>query len=283
MYSVAWKIQTGGQALSLAQQQRLRGSRGPCTLRVESAAAVHHWWSFSLAERPPRFAPHGTQAEIGSQTLTLAATLPEPTAATLALWVHPAQLEVLIQRSEASLGTGQHPGWNLTLSVNGKAVAQTKTLGRRAFLPIPAISSGDAVMLTATAVAEPMCASGAPMPYVLTEADIRQILAIPLRVFAQAENGQVSGRCERLPGVLEGTLEYAFYLLVDGQKVQVRWYEPSPVHAFTLAPDMAGKAVQVRGFVRAVTEPDRKLSALSARCWPKPETMAPLPATKPGN
>jgi hypothetical protein len=102
--------------------------------------------------------------------------------------------------------------------------------------------------------------------YRLTEAELRPILAVPLRVYAEAEQDQISARCDLLPGVLDGELEWAFYLLVEGKKTQVRWYEPSPSHRFTLPPEQAGKAMQLRGFVRAVAAPDQKRAALSARC-----------------
>ncbi len=46
-----------------------------------------------------------------------------------------------------------------------------------------------------------------------------------------------------MPGVMDGVVEYAFYLLVEGQKTQVRWYEASATHTFTLTPDEAGKPV----------------------------------------
>ncbi len=262
-------MQTSAGPLSLAQQQRLRGSRGPCTLRVEATDAVQHWWCFSLAERPPLFAPQGPQARLGTATLRLAETLPTPTTTALALWLHPAQLEVLIQTSAAPLGTGQGQGWTLSLTVNGQAVAQTTTPGRRLFLPTPAIRPGDDLWLSATPVAEDAAADRPALKYRLTEADIRQIRAIPLRVFAQADPTQISARCELQPGVLEGALEYAFYLIVDGQKTQVRWYQPAPTHCFTLTPAQAAKPLQIRGFVRAVAEPERKHAALSARCWVK--------------
>jgi hypothetical protein len=85
----------------------------------------------------------------------------------------------------------------------------------------------------------------------------------PLRVYADCNTGQVTGRCVLLPGALKGDVEYAFYLLVAGQKAQVRWYEAADTHAFTLLPTDIGKAIQVRGFVREVAAPEQKLSAVS--------------------
>ncbi len=81
---------------------------------------------------------------------------------------------------------------------------------------------------------------------------------------------EVTGRCELLPGIMEGALEYAFYLLVEGRKSQMRWYEASPSHCFILSPKEAGKTVQLRGFVRAVADPEHKLSALSMPLETKP-------------
>lgn len=175
-------IQAGGQPLSLKNQQRLRGSRGPCTLQVECPAEVrHHWWCFSFAEQLPYFRATSTSAHIGDVCLNLSDIYPE---------------------------------------------------------------------------------GGLPPP--LTVQERQTVCGIPLLVSAQLSGNQITGSCELLPGVIDGAVEYAFYLLVNGQKSQIRWYEPSPIHTFTLSPNEADKSIQVRGFVRSVRTPEEKISATSS-------------------
>lgn len=81
-------------------------------------------------------------------------------------------------------------------------------------------------------------------------------------MYSEKKGDQIKGRCELMPGVFEGSVEYAFYLLVNGKKTQVRWYESFPVHVFTLTPNEREQSVQVRGFVRSKADPDQKLSAV---------------------
>ncbi|MBK1648208.1 hypothetical protein CKO36_06235 [Rhabdochromatium marinum] len=189
-----------------------------------------------------------------------------PASASLAVRVQPERLDLLIQTGEEPLGDGRCLSWTAVLAVNGQRLAQTSSPGRRLFLPIPAIRQGDEVLLSASRGADDETANHEWLEHRLTEAELRQILAVPLRVYAEAELDQTNAHCDLLPSVLDGELEWAFYLLVEGKKTQMRWYEPSPAHRFTLPPEQAGKAAQVRGFVRAVAAPDHKLSALSAQC-----------------
>ncbi|NGO90811.1 MAG: hypothetical protein GBQ79_14555, partial [Halomonas sp.] len=71
-------LQSGQQSLSLAQQHRLRGSRGQCTLQVSQPAAVtHHWWSFSFTDTPPALQASGGEATLGDIRLSLADLLPK--------------------------------------------------------------------------------------------------------------------------------------------------------------------------------------------------------------
>jgi hypothetical protein len=150
----------------------------------------------------------------------------------------------------------------VSLIINDQLGQSVTTQGRQLYLPIPAITAEDTVTLKARSLGQKKSDSSV-IEHSLTAREKQQICSIPLRVFAVVQASQVTGRCEILPGIIEGELEYAFYLLVDGRKSQVRWYEPSPTHCFTLTSEEAGKPVRLRGFVRNAAAPEQKLSAMS--------------------
>src|SRR5690554_5872719 len=147
-------------------------------------------------------------------------------------------------------------------------------------LPIPAITADDTVLIAARPPKAETAATEI-IEHSLTTSEKAAICSVPLRVYAEVDADQVTGRCALMPGVMEGAAEYAFYLLVEGQKTQVRWYETSPTHTFTLTSEEAGKPVQIRGFVRAAEAPKQKLSAasLSLNTDPLPEPMPAMPET----
>lgn len=116
-----------------------------------------------------------------------------------------------------------------------------------------------------TSVASGLAVAASPEEYCqwLPPVALQAIRDVPLRINATFKAGQVTGHCLLTPGVLQGEVAYAFYLLVEGHKTQVRWYEASPTHTFTLEPTDLGKTVQVLGFVRETAAPHNKLSATS--------------------
>lgn len=81
----------------------------------------------------------------------------------------------------------------------------------------------------------------------------------PLTVSATCDGNVVVARCIAGSEHFQGDLEYAFYLMVDGVKTQVLWYTPNPEAQFTLPDGVAGKKLEVRGFVREVANPDKKV------------------------
>ncbi|NCC83764.1 MAG: hypothetical protein EOM03_06515 [Clostridia bacterium] len=267
-------IQSGQQPLSLTDQHRLRGSRGQCTLQVTQPASVtHHWWSFSFADIPPELKASGEEAHLGEVRLRLAGLLPkELPSPGLDVTVHRDYLHVVLRSGDELLAPPVERGWDLSLSINGQ-IAHTLSSSRRQWvLPIPAIKTDDTVLITARLL-DPEAASAAVIEHPLTTSEKAAICSVPLRVYAEVNADQVTGRCALMPGVMNGTAEYAFYLLVEDQKTQVRWYEATATHTFTLTPEEAGKPVQVRGFVRAAASPKQKLSAfsLSLNTDPLPE------------
>ncbi len=257
-------VQSGQQALGLAQQHRLRGSRGQCTLKVvQPPGTVHHWWVFTFAHKAPALVAAGTNARTGNQQLSLADVLPKI--------LHPPALEVTLQRDELQvlvrhaddlLAPAADRMWELALSVNGTTVHQQQGSGRLWWLPVPAVGADDAVVITARRLNEHGDEAHV-LSHALPPESLQTIRNVPLRVYASFTTGQVTGCCLLTPGALKGEVAYAFYLLVDGQKAQVRWYEASHTHTFTLAPTELGKTVQIRGFVAEVAAPDNKLSATS--------------------
>lgn len=260
---VMW-IQSGQQSLSLAQQHRLRGSRGQGTLQTTQPSSVtHHWWCFSFAETPTEFQASGLRARLGTAYLSLEDLLPKelPTS----------QLKVVVQRDFLQIGV--YVGDELlalsvqsdrvvTLSVNEEEAYSQKIQGRQCRIPIPTIGAKDIVVITAKSLN-----AGADtletLSYILTAEEKTAICSVPLRVYAEANANQVTGRCAFMPAAIEGDVEYAFYLLVDGVKSQVQWYQRSEMHTFTLTQEELAKNVQIRGFVRSVISPTQKMSATS--------------------
>ena len=53
--------------------------------------------------------------------------------------------------------------------------------------------------------------------------------------------------------------EFAFYLLVNGEKRAVRWYEKDSEVRFDWPDDAAGASISIRGFVREQGNPENKL------------------------
>lgn len=147
-------IQSGQQSLSLAQQHRLRGSRGQCTLKVEQPqGVVYHWWAFSFADNAPVFQASGAEARIGDFRLRLADLLPASLLpAGLEVIVQSHKLQVSIRRGDEFLGASTQGDWHVSLSVNAEEKFQQKVFGRCWSLPIPAITTDDQVVLLATPV-----------------------------------------------------------------------------------------------------------------------------------
>lgn len=260
---IMW-IQSGQQQLSLAQQHRLRGSRGQCTLKVEQPlSVVHHWWCFSLAEEVPDFQAENTDAIVGRYRLSLNDLLSaEEQLESLDLLIHRDQIQVFLISGDQLLGRESHKTRIVSLLVNGKVHQQVSTETRQVNFSIPAIGMGDEVRLTA----HPNGASKEVLDVtelVLTKRECQAIRSVPLRVYIEEDNGRVTGHCQLLPDALEGVVEYAFYLIVNGQQKQVQWYKPNATHTFTLLPEEHGNPVNICGFVRVVSAPEKKLSATS--------------------
>ncbi|MCK0753256.1 heparinase II/III domain-containing protein [Chromohalobacter japonicus] len=257
-------IQSGQQPLGLAQQHRLRGSRGQCTLQVTQPPSVtHHWWSFSFTDTPSELQASVAEAQVGEIHLRLADLLPkELPSPGLEVTVHRDYLQVALCRGDELLAPPMDSGWDVSLSINGKIAQALSSSGRQWVLPVPAITPDDTVLIAAR-LSKAETAASEIIEYFLTASDKAAICSVPLRVYTEVDTDQVTGRCALMPGVMEGKAEYAFYLLVEGQRSQVRWYEATATHTFTLTPEEMGKPVQVRVFVRAAASPKQKLSAVS--------------------
>lgn len=273
-------IQSGQQPLSLAQQHRLRGSRGQCTLQITQPTSVtHHWWSFSFADIPPELQASGTEARLGGRRLRLADLLPkELQPPELEVTVHRDYLQAALCRSDDLLAPAMDSGWHLSLSINGNIAHALSSAGRQWMLPIPAVTMDDTVLITARSLKDGAAATEV-IEHSLTASEKAAICSVPLRVYVEVDADQIIGHCTLMPDVMEGAMEYAFYLLADGRKTQVRWYEASPTHTFTLTSEEAGRPVQIRGFVRAAEAPKQKLSAasLSLNTNPLPEPTPAMP------
>lgn len=260
-------IQSGHQALSLAQQQRLRGSRGQCTLQVlQPPNLIYHWWSFGFSDSVPVFEVNGSTACIDNVNLDLSALLPIiPQHPSIELAIQSDHLLVILRTGDEPLALPSNDMWNMSMVVNGAVIYETQSRGRKCLLPIPLIDTDDTVVVMASLfdnkTKEKLNLE--PLNYVVSPNEIKAMRNVPLRVFAEFNDNCVIGRCCLMPSTLMGELEYAFYLLVNGKKTEVRWYEESAMHTFLLQPTDIGKTIQIRGFVRSKTAPDHKISAAS--------------------
>lgn len=85
----------------------------------------------------------------------------------------------------------------------------------------------------------------------------------PLIVTVSREGNLVKGQCVASVEYFDGELEYAFYLLVRGEKAQVHWYTSDPTVSFVVSDDVGAQQLEVRGFVREKSNPEKKLSRLT--------------------
>lgn len=253
-------IQSGQKFLTLCNQHRLRGSRGPCTLQVEHAASTHHWWSFSFSELPPKFLCEGSWAQIGETKLSLGDLLKIcPFEPALKATVKEDRLAISIKRGDELLGHKDDRDWLLEAEVNGTIRFGSIIKEWPTFIRFPDVNIQDSVILKASPVD---VVDGKPISLTLNSRE-KYACSVPFIVHAQMQGRIVDSRCDLLPGVIEGDVEYAFYLLVDGQKTQTRWYKSYAEHSFQLTDEEIGRSIKVRGFVRAIKESEVKLSAVS--------------------
>lgn len=121
---------------------------------------------------------------------------------------------MIVVRGDEQLAPSGGHGWSVTLEVKGYGRETTK--GRQLKLPVPAVSVGNPVTLKASLLGHECAATS--LERTLNAGSSQQICSMPLRVYAQVQGTEVIGRCELLSGVVEGEVEYAFYLLVGGCK-----------------------------------------------------------------
>lgn len=262
-------VRSGCRALSLADQQRLRGSRGPCTLQVKSSSNVkHHWWCFSFADASPTFIVDDLTAKVDGFELELRRVIVTLSAeVAVSLFISHSNLSGIVGFGDEPLGTvDPNSYFEVTLWLDGCVIAKQFFVGRRFRLPLPLIRMTDEVRLS---ISKQGGADGRLARLLvdrkLTEPERRDICAVPLRVYIgdSIDRISVTGRCELLPEALSVKVEYAFYLLVDGHKSQVCWYQSESIHTFMLNSAEIGKPIQIRAFVRCVDDPEKKLSSIS--------------------
>jgi hypothetical protein len=82
----------------------------------------------------------------------------------------------------------------------------------------------------------------------------------PVAVTAKRTGPVVEAVCEAGLEHFEGEVEFAFYLLANGQRIATQWYEPQPTARFLVPDTHANAALEVRAFVREKARPDRKVA-----------------------
>lgn len=86
----------------------------------------------------------------------------------------------------------------------------------------------------------------------------------PLRVFAWKEGDSILGRCELSGDLLLKNVEFAFYLLVEGERQALRWYEKSPEVRFASPRNIPDKSISIRGFVRDIADSEPKFNKVAS-------------------
>jgi hypothetical protein len=80
----------------------------------------------------------------------------------------------------------------------------------------------------------------------------------PVAVTAKLTGHVVEAICEAGPCHFEGEVEFAFYLLANGQRVGTQWYGLEPTARFMLEDTHLHAALQVKAFVREKRQPEKK-------------------------
>jgi hypothetical protein len=81
--------------------------------------------------------------------------------------------------------------------------------------------------------------------------------ASPLSVRVSCDENVVVAKAAANKNIFQGEVEYAFYLLVNGQKTEVKWYTATGEACFSLPKD---GAIKITAFAREKANPENKRS-----------------------
>lgn len=264
--STCW-VSSPAHIFQMTDIQRLKGSRGQQSLQVLSNSASKHWWVFSFTDQPPGLSLiDDSQLKLNDWRLSLSELRPVDDSPRVKVAI---ASKMMLQASFFTevMGLRSPVDWCFEVKVNNQLWQSVKTtgVGHAEIMP-PMITATDQVSVSA--YSESLVADDHSVAtYVLDKKEIAQILSIPLRVSAHVTNNDIVASCHLLPDAMSGGAEYAFYLLVDGERVETAWYTENSTHHFVCKDEWRGRNVTVRGFARSKDNNDQKISQGCAVAW----------------
>jgi hypothetical protein len=80
-----------------------------------------------------------------------------------------------------------------------------------------------------------------------------------VHVQANLQSDRLTALCTMEGQSIGSSLEFAFYVIANGQRIHTRWYEPEANLVFDIPADHQNKEIIVRGFARDALHPSRKI------------------------
>lgn len=260
-------IQTSIGKIGLNHVQRLRGSRGSatlCTLSHSGQKKVQRcWWLFNFRTSLPILLTDDYTANVDGREFDLRSIVRESIAEPkLSVLVRPDGMEAKVKMGDEFLGREIQECWTFSLFVDGKLTQSIESNSRTALFNYFPVGLSNSVVIKA----RPQDSDQADGQCTLTHSQIEKICQKPLVTVASLKDNQLSAYCVLMPGHIEGEVEYAYYLMVNGERHSVVWYSPNETVTFDVSEIESDAQLTVKGFVRSKEEPDRKFSSTSNNC-----------------
>jgi len=252
------------KVFSIADIQRLKGSRGHQSLHCQSTSAINHWWVFSFSKAAPKLVKMKQNSLlINDDKVSLTELAVNELSPSLVISIGKQRMVAHVLVLKELIGIEASENWVFRVWVNGRLDQECAAYASSKIeLFPPMINADDNVVVCATqsSVDE---SSSFSATYAFNEEDINELRAVPLRVVASVDGSKVIASSYLLPDAIPGEIEYAFYLMIDGKKEAVAWYTGNSTHTFELKDEWLGQKVAVRGFARAQGNNDLKMSKTS--------------------
>lgn len=257
-------IQSSIVELSLSQVQRFRGSRGSMTLcshsQCDQVKIKRYWWLFSFAASLPRFEANDVVATVNDETFNLYDTVLQSAAEPkLSVLISSEGILARVKIGDEFLAGASDELWHFNLLLDGELIQQTTTHGRSVMFDYFPLNVASKVKIIASYCGvQPLETS-----YELKPIEIAQIRHKPLVTIATLSDNQFSASCILMPGYIDEDVEYAFYLMVNGERLSVAWYSQDNTVSFDVSAIEAGFELAIRGFVRSKQNETQKFSSIS--------------------
>jgi hypothetical protein len=83
---------------------------------------------------------------------------------------------------------------------------------------------------------------------------------VPIVVHTQRRDGVLEARCEIFGEYFTGEVEYAFYLIANGKRIDMKWYAAESYTSFELTDATRNANLKIKGFVRERQNPNHMVS-----------------------